>query len=238
MRKDADHYRPLFPDVPADLPYGWPPPAFPHWPLHRPGSAGLAALGVDDAAAVLGLTELRPEQSTALEVLRDGRDVVLATAEAVAATTGLLAGLCRPGPALWVRPQVGGRTDVTAPPLETLRPPTTVPAKSTLAASVARPPQPEDLASMSREVDGPVEFLFHRPEALAEPAVRAATVAAGAGLVVVEHAEALTPWQAGQVASALAALGRPPVLATTADPRQARRSAAALRLASVVRVAA
>ena len=35
VRKEPEHYRPLFADVPDDLPYVWPDPAFPRWPLRR-----------------------------------------------------------------------------------------------------------------------------------------------------------------------------------------------------------
>ena len=36
LRKEPEHYRPLFGDDPDDLPYLWPPDVFPQWPL-RPG---------------------------------------------------------------------------------------------------------------------------------------------------------------------------------------------------------
>jgi hypothetical protein len=44
LRKDPDHYRPLFPDVPADLDYVWPPPVF---PFDVPDTAGLIAYRLD-----------------------------------------------------------------------------------------------------------------------------------------------------------------------------------------------
>ncbi|TQM82982.1 hypothetical protein FHX81_5395 [Saccharothrix saharensis] len=44
LRKDPDHYRPLFPDVPDDLDYFWPGPVL---PLDLPDTDGLVACRVD-----------------------------------------------------------------------------------------------------------------------------------------------------------------------------------------------
>ncbi|MBB5805726.1 hypothetical protein F4560_005494 [Saccharothrix ecbatanensis] len=44
LRKDPDHYRPLFPDVPDDLDYVWPPPVF---PMDVPDTPGLIAYRLD-----------------------------------------------------------------------------------------------------------------------------------------------------------------------------------------------
>ncbi|PSL58519.1 hypothetical protein B0I31_101738 [Saccharothrix carnea] len=47
LRKDPDHYRPLFPDVPDDLDYVWPAPVL---PLDVPDTEGLIACRVDRPA--------------------------------------------------------------------------------------------------------------------------------------------------------------------------------------------
>ncbi|MGW4110241.1 MSMEG_6728 family protein [Actinosynnema sp. NPDC004786] len=44
LRKDPEHYRPLFPDVPDDLDYVWPGPVF---PLDLPDTPGLVACRLD-----------------------------------------------------------------------------------------------------------------------------------------------------------------------------------------------
>ncbi len=63
VRKDPEFYRSLFPDVPDDLPYVWPSPAFPSWPVRR---GRVDALALEDALALLGLPEARDEQRAAV----------------------------------------------------------------------------------------------------------------------------------------------------------------------------
>jgi len=104
VRKDRVHYRPLFPDVPADLPYLWPPSVFPRWPVARPGTPALS-----DALAALGYAGARPGQAETVEALAAGRNVVLSLpVGGGGSATGLLAALVRPGPTLWVSPATGG----------------------------------------------------------------------------------------------------------------------------------
>ena len=93
VRKDPEHYRAHFPDVPDDLPYWWPPDVFPRWPARRPrGTSG--PLPVPAALDALGLQEARAGQAEGVEAVAEGRDV-LATMRPGhgGSTTGLMAGL-------------------------------------------------------------------------------------------------------------------------------------------------
>ncbi|WP_177891157.1 MSMEG_6728 family protein [Vallicoccus soli] len=173
VRKDPDFYRPLFPDVPDDLPYLWPKAAFPRWPLRRGHER---ALDLYSALALLGHDEPTPEQRAALDAVRDGDSYRLELAPGAGATTaGLLAGLCTPGTTLWVAPGPAlgdwaphpGPAPADAPP-------------GKLSTSIARPPTPEDSAAMAAEVTSAPEFRFLRPGQPAGP------LREGAGLVVLD----------------------------------------------------
>ena len=184
VRKLPEHYRPYFPDVPDDLPYVWPPSVFPRWPVRRED----ATLDVDDAFVELGWTTPRPGQREAVADLVAGKDVTLEWPQgAGASSVGLLAALCLAGPTLWLSAH-GGASDFSSPPLTQLQPDVQPPAASRTSASIARPPTPEDIAAMQREA-GPPEFVFHRPEDLSRPDIRAAVRALDLSLVVCDRVE-------------------------------------------------
>src|SRR3954447_7692585 len=168
VRKLPEHYRRFFPDVPDDLPYVWPPSVFPRWPVPRSGP-----VSVDEAFAELGWRTPRAGQREAVERLVAGRDVTLQWPPGTGASSvGLLGAPCRPGPTLWVSAHVGS-SDFRSPPLSALEVDPSPSTRSKTSVSIARPPTPEDVAAMQRET-APPEFVFHRPEDLARPDVRAA----------------------------------------------------------------
>ncbi|SDD76116.1 MSMEG_6728 family protein [Actinokineospora iranica] len=103
LRKDPEHYRPLFgDDVPDDLPYAWPSPVYPRWPLRR---GHPHALPLPDALDLLGVAPPDAAESAALDDVLAGRGAVLVGADPVRlAEVGLLAGLCTPGRTAWVSP--------------------------------------------------------------------------------------------------------------------------------------
>lgn len=176
VRKDPEHYRPLFPDVPDDLPYLWPPAAFPRWPVRR-GSPD--PLPVREALQLLGLEHLPDEHGAALRDLRDGRSAtVSAPAVEQLTTAGLVAGLSTPEATVWLVPGSEPGLPAGAPPL----PAAPLPG-SAVSGSIARAPQPEDLASMAAEVEAAAdpEFRFLRVAQLA-----AAGPGDGVGLLVVD----------------------------------------------------
>jgi hypothetical protein len=170
VRKDPAHYRPLFGDVPDDLPYVWPDAAFPRWPVRRGDGPPLA---LSDAAVLLGLDDVPQDAADAVHRLLDGEDVVWATGvEGDGRTTALLAGLCTPGSTLWV---------VDLPPLE---PAGTAPSAregdGSVSTSVARQPSDADRQAMREEAGAVPEFRFVR----AGLARRQLADHLGAGLVV------------------------------------------------------
>lgn len=172
VRKDPEHYRPLFPDVPDDLPYVWPRAAFPRWPVRR-GPHG--ALSLSEALALLGLEEARPEQERAVLSVAAGRDAELALPAGGGATTaGLLAGLCTPGTTAWVTPgpSLGpeGPRPEPGPPVE----------GSVRSPTIARDPSPEDAAAVAEEAAAEPEFAFLRPGQLKPASLD------GVGLVVLD----------------------------------------------------
>jgi hypothetical protein len=157
VRKDPAYYRPHFPDAPDDLPYYWPRPVFPRWPVRRTGGS----VDLDDALRMLGYSSALPGQAAAVDALRAGRDVVLAIRPgAGGSTTGLLAGLCTPGRTLWVAPPDGPLAGPVPPIAE---PPPAPPRESSAGEGpVARQPGPEDLLAMQDE-HAPSEWAFRRP---------------------------------------------------------------------------
>jgi hypothetical protein len=188
LRKDPAHYRRFFPTEPDDLPYVWPPAAFPRWPVRRgrPDPLPLAA-----ALGLLGLGEPRPEQAAAVAALQDGLNAETATetatetaAETAAetptetagdTTTGLLAGLCTPGGTLWVTPD-----RPPMPPPGELPRPVRAPGGGRVSMPIARDPTPADSAAMAAEAAAEPEFRF-LPASAVTPAR-----AGGIGLVVLD----------------------------------------------------
>lgn len=190
VRKDEAFYRPLFlglddEDLPADLPYVWPPDLFPRWPIRPAGPVGLP-----EALRLLGMRTARPGQAEAVALVAAGRDCVLhGPSGSGGSTAGLLAGLVRPGRTLVVRPPLGPAAP-PAPPVPLL-PARTQPPRGPAAAPTARLPGPEDLAAMAEEAE-PTDWVF---------APEAGTLPEHCGLVVLD----------GATGGGLAAT-RPPVL--------------------------
>lgn len=189
VRKDPAHYRPVFGDVPDDLPYLWPPAAFPRWPLRR---GRPEPLSVAEAVALLGLDDLPSGAPEALATLGDGRPAELAGPDAETLTAvGLVAGLVTPGATAWVVP--GDEPPVAGPAPAA----PAVPVEgSAVSASVARAPQPEDLAAVAAEVAAAAdpEFRFLRVSQL-----EAGGALDGVGLVVVDPAARLDRVAGGAV---------------------------------------
>jgi hypothetical protein len=145
VAKLPEHYGALFPDADPGLPYHWPKPMFPRWPIRRTRplrtAAALTALGVTDEAA-----------------LDDhGR--------------ALLAALQSAGPTVWVH---DAPLDRAPPPPARLRPPVAAKRPGKVVASVARPPTPADVASVRAEVRTPPFVHVYHERWLGEPKVRAA----------------------------------------------------------------
>jgi hypothetical protein len=178
LRKEPAHYGPLFPDVPDDLPYFWPTPVFPRWPVRRVSGP----VDLDTALGLLGYLSARPGQAEAVAAVVAGRDAELdLPAGAGASTTGLLAGLCTPGRTLWMTPAQG---PLAATPPELTPVASSAPVSRAASVSTAKQPGPEDLLAMRAE-HAPSEWLFRRP---GEP------VEADVGLVVVDGADRLGAW--------------------------------------------
>ncbi len=172
VRKEPEYYRRLFPEVPDDLPYVWPSPQFPAFPVRR-GHA--EPLDLPAALALLGLEAPRDEQVAAIEALQRGESPVVRLARGGGATTtGLLAGLCMPGTTAWV--VAGDVVDLSAPAPSA---PAELVEGSKLSPSVARPPSDDDVAAMAREARAEPEFRFLRVSQLPPPP--------GTGLVVAEN---------------------------------------------------
>ncbi len=212
LRKDPEHYRPVFgADEPDDLPYLWPPDVFPRWPVRGAGRS----LDLDGALTALGLAEPRPGQAEAVAALQAGRDCLLvARPGSGGSTTGLLAGLVLPGTTRWVAAPLGPLADsvpevLLAPAREPDPAGTPEDGEGRVAGPVARPPSEADLAAMAAEAEPP-EFAFGR-EVLPLPP--------GCGLVVLDRVDP-GPLPAG----------RPPVLAVVDRADAAERAALADRL--------
>lgn len=179
VRKDPEHYRPLFGDVPDDLPYVWPDAAFPRWPVRRGDGPPLA---LPDAAVLLGLDGVPEDAAEAVRRLAAGEDVTLAgsargeDARAHARVTALLAGLCTAGTTVWV---------VDLPPLEPWgSAPEPRDGAGTVSTSIARQPSDADRQAMSEEAGAVPEFRFVR----AGRVDRRLADDLGAGLVVAPRA--------------------------------------------------
>jgi hypothetical protein len=180
LRKEPEWYRPIFGELPDDLPYWWPPALFPRWPLRPPvGGVELSA-----APTLLGLEELRPEQQAAVRAVYAGSDATARFAPGCGATTtGLVAGLLI-GPTLWVVPPMEPLTeDALDLPARPVAPPRT--GRVSGAGSTARPPGPAELAAMAAEAEPAYWRFLH-------PADVSPTTLGKPALIVVDHAEQLS----------------------------------------------
>jgi Pyrimidine dimer DNA glycosylase len=169
VRKNPEHYRPFFPDVPADLPYAWPESVFPRWPIRRGHDE---PLDVGDAAAQLGVTNLTDQQLRVIDALRAGEDATVSGP--IAVSTAVLAGLSTPGTTLWAFDGPALTAPGPAPaPAETL---------GRVSEPTAREPGPAELAAMATEASAVPEFAFLRTSQLTDGVVARLR----AGLVVAD----------------------------------------------------
>jgi hypothetical protein len=184
LRKDPAHYGLHFDDVPDDLPYHWPAPVFPRWPVRRGGRA----LDLQRALDLLGFAEARPGQAEAVAAVRAGRDAVLSLPPgAGASSTGLLAGLCTPGRTLVVVPPDGPLEAAprVARPTRSRVPGSVQLPKRAAAASTAKQPTPADRSAMRAEQE-PSQWVFRRPGEAAEGPF---------GLVVLDRTDQVCGWR-------------------------------------------
>ncbi|WP_439678486.1 MSMEG_6728 family protein [Embleya sp. MST-111070] len=178
MTKDEEYYRPRYGTrAPAGLPYVWPLPRYPRWPMrirvasaHTLGPA-LRALGRDEATA--------PERE-AFDTIAHGRDFEVEASDMEGRDLALLAGLARPGPTVWFTgaplPDETTATDAT---------PTRPPVRGDAAVrggSTAREAGAADRRAMREEARAPAPVRFLRPG-------RSIAARWGRpGLIVVDHA--------------------------------------------------
>lgn len=137
LRKDPA-YRAWFPDDRDDLPYLWPEPVFPHWPL-RPG---------------LGLVPYDWQQQV-VAALVAGRDVLLVAQPGSGSSTAALLAGQQCGRTVIVRPPFG----LPARPVPVLPSPVRVERPQRTSEPIARLPTPADLEAMVAEARPP-QFLF------------------------------------------------------------------------------
>jgi hypothetical protein len=181
LRKEPEHYRARFPDVPDDLPYCWPGSVFPRWPLRR---GPLAELDVDDAARLCGQEQATEEQRAVVDSLRaGGRTPPSLAADDAGRRAALVAALALPGSTAWVVP---GEPPQPGP---VLRDRGEVAAGGSTSASIARTPGELDVAAMRAEASSPPELLF-----LHQTQTRTRRPPADVGLLVLEETARPRGW--------------------------------------------
>ena len=149
LRKDPTHYRPVFGDeVPDDLPYSWPLPAYPRWPVRRGHSNPLTTFA---ASELLGI-DPDPAEADLVWRVQEGEAVVLGGDDpARRRSVALLAGLCLPGRTAWITPA----------PLPELTP-VDLAAVPDPHHGTGRQPDPAALAAMAAENEVPPDVVFLR----------------------------------------------------------------------------
>ncbi|ASO21863.1 hypothetical protein FHR81_003513 [Actinoalloteichus hoggarensis] len=167
--KDPEHYRPVFPEAEAGLPYVWPRPLFPHWPLRR-GHADAATRR--QAAVLLAEPVLPLETDWIVARLGARRDADFVGSPEDCDLLAVYAGLRTAGRTLWLSRRTG-EPDSVVPAIRPHRRLAGDAAGSSPAARVGRQPGPVEQAAEAAEWREQVEFLFHtlparRPQA--EPA--------------------------------------------------------------------
>lgn len=169
LRKDPDYYGEMFPAtlaVSAELPYDWPPPLFPRWPVRRTGR--LAAAEALAAARLDHQPEADAVVAAAVARLREGNEVGVATAPLALALATVLQ---LDPPALWLTHQPDVHLDAPPPyppPAPRERP------RGKLSPSIARPPSPADTAAMRQEAAADVGVVVHPQERPRRPRRRRA----------------------------------------------------------------
>jgi ATP-dependent DNA helicase RecQ len=167
------------------------------------------------AADALGITDLLPEQLTAMEALLAGRDtlVVMPTGSGKSAIYQVPA-LELEGPTLVVSPLIALQRDQVRSLRESDAP-------DAVAVNSAQSGGADERA-WEAVTEGDAEYLFLAPEQLSRPDVLDRARDAAPGLVVVDEAHCVSSWGHDfrpdylRIGAAVDRLGRPPVLALTA----------------------
>jgi len=123
-RKLPEHYRPRLPDFDDELPYFWPVPVLPRWPLRE--KSPLTEVEATKALAAIRAGE--PEKAFWLQVLTAPDPVVLVAS----------------GARDWAHPPLAGLRPEVVPPRRPSRP----------SVSVARPPTTADVDALRAETSG------------------------------------------------------------------------------------
>jgi ATP-dependent DNA helicase RecQ len=167
------------------------------------------------AAATFGWTELRPEQLDAMELVMQGRDVlvILPTGAGKSAIYQVPA-LLIPGPTLIVSPLLALQQDQLEG-IDTSEAPQAVAVNSTQV-------QDEHRRAWEAVGQGQAEYLFLAPEQLAKDQVVERLSNIGVGLFVVDEAHCVSAWGHDfrpdylRLGSVIERLGHPPLIALTA----------------------
>ncbi|MFI6583129.1 MSMEG_6728 family protein [Embleya sp. NPDC050493] len=166
VAKDEEYYRGRYePDPPADLPYVWPLPRYPRWPM----SVGTArAHEFTPALHALGRDRATTPEREAFQAIAAGHDFEADASGAQGRDLALLAGLSRPGPTIWFTgaplPDADRATDTDA---VTAASGASVPDDDDTAAgrkSIARTPDAATRRAMRAQARSPVRVRFLRPD--------------------------------------------------------------------------
>ncbi|AOS64839.1 hypothetical protein TL08_20240 [Actinoalloteichus hymeniacidonis] len=160
VAKDPEHYRPVFPEVPDGLPYFWPRPVFPHWPLRR-GTQRAATRR--EAMGLLAEPTLPLETDWTVARLAAGRDAEFTGSAPDCDLLAVYAGLRTTGRTLWL--SLRGTESELPPPA--IRPRRELGGKATArgpaGAAASRQPGPIETAAEQAEWQEQPEFLFLHP---------------------------------------------------------------------------
>ncbi|WP_346012419.1 MSMEG_6728 family protein [Streptomyces sp. SID3343] len=179
VAKDAEHYRRRYgPDLPVGLPYVWPLPRYPHWPM-RVEATGAHEL--TPALHVLGRDSATALEHEAFQAIAEGHDFEVEASGAQGRDLALLVGLGRAGPTLWFAgarlPDADEATDTATTRASVLD---DTPA---VGKSIARAPDPAARRAVRDQARSPVRVRFLRPD---QPIVARW---GKPGLLVVEHGD-------------------------------------------------